>query len=97
MTVMHTTRCIGIQYATSQDHGEEEKPLPYRLLIIPSLFLSPRHLSQRSRRNQVLRQHRVVWHKSIVIFNSILPQPETLGGCGTIKANKETHIAPQLG
>ena len=29
MTVMHTTRCIGIQYATSQDHGEEENPLPY--------------------------------------------------------------------
>ena len=28
MTVMHTTRCIGIQYATSQDHGEEENPLP---------------------------------------------------------------------
>ena len=27
MTVMHTTRCIGIQYATSQDHGEET-PFP---------------------------------------------------------------------
>ena len=92
---MHTTRCIAIHYATPQDHREGNH-LPYRLLIILSPILLPRSLSQRSRRNQVLRQHG--WSDIFLkIFISNLLRVETQEGCGTIKANKETHMAPQLG